>query len=351
MRALLVTASAALAILALPVGIVAAGDEKGDEKKGARAKNARRRPHERAVRLFKSLDKNGDGILGAEEIPADRRAFFDRLVKVADADKNGKLSQAEFAKGLTTSQRAPGRRGEGGRRPQARQAFDPKRFVQRVDKNGDGKVTLEEVPEQARGYVRRLIKNADKDGDGAVTADELAKVRPAQGQRPRRPGQPQARAASPAMAVFRLLDTDGDGQLSKQEVNRLVKLVKSADKNKDGNISRQELTAAMTRKAPTNEKGKRKRGPGKTAAGKAGGANVAARTLRRLDKNGDSVISREEAKGRLAKRFDQVDANADGKLDEGELTNALGRAAGKGGKKSPDKKKGTKKEKPQTKSF
>ena len=46
--------------------------------------------------LFKRLDTNGDGKLTASEIPAEHRKFFERLLRLGDADKNGELTREEF---------------------------------------------------------------------------------------------------------------------------------------------------------------------------------------------------------------------------------------------------------------
>ncbi len=46
--------------------------------------------------LFKKLDTNGDGKLTASEIPAEHRKFFERLLRLGDADKNGELTREEF---------------------------------------------------------------------------------------------------------------------------------------------------------------------------------------------------------------------------------------------------------------
>jgi len=59
-----------------------------------------------------------------------------------------------------------------------------------MDKNGDGKLTKDEVPER----MQRLIERADSNGDGAVDKQELLKAfsrfrarRPGQGRPQRRP--------------------------------------------------------------------------------------------------------------------------------------------------------------------
>ncbi len=51
--------------------------------------------------VFKRLDANGDGKLRADEVPADKRAFFDRALRSGDADGDGALNAAEFARAFS----------------------------------------------------------------------------------------------------------------------------------------------------------------------------------------------------------------------------------------------------------
>jgi len=51
-------------------------------------------------------------------------------------------------------------------------------MFQRFDKNGDGKLQMDEMPEQ----MRPMLKMADKNGDGAVDRDELTALRDKMGQ-------------------------------------------------------------------------------------------------------------------------------------------------------------------------
>lgn len=66
------------------------------------------------------------------------------------------------------------------------------------------------------------------------------------------------------------------------------------------------------------------------------------------DRNADGSISKDEASGMkdLSGRFDDLDANRDGKLDQGEFAKfeASGSASGKSSGSSGDKKKGGKEE-------
>ncbi|MEG0182310.1 MAG: EF-hand domain-containing protein [Stenotrophomonas sp.] len=98
------------------------------------------------------------------------------------------------------------------------------------------------------------------------------------------------------------LDTNGDGVIDRAEAAKAPRLAAqfdTLDKNKDGNLSRDEL--------PRWHGKRHGRGPGGREE-----------MMAKLDTNKDGRISREEAKAdpRLAARFDQMDVNKDGYLDK-----------------------------------
>ena len=106
---------------------------------------------------------------------------------------------------------------------------------------------------------------------------------------------------------FKKADADGNGTLSRAEVEkampRLAAKFDSIDTDKDGQLSRGELQA--WKKAHKGERHAK-----------------AAERFRHADTDGDGAISRVEAEKnapRLAKKFDQIDTNKDGKLTEDEL--------------------------------
>jgi Ca2+-binding EF-hand superfamily protein len=100
-------------------------------------------------------------------------------------------------------------------------------------------------------------------------------------------------------------DTNGDGMISREEANaglpQLAKHFDRIDTDKNGLITMREFEAAM--------KGLHRRHHDAMA---------------HLDKDGDGVISREEAQAapRLAKHFDEIDTNKDGFLSKDELAAA-----------------------------
>ena len=94
---------------------------------------------------FENADKNKDGALTKDEVPAQRW----RRLQNADANKDGKVTKDELTAAFKN-------------RGQAR--------FQNADKNKDGALTKDEVP--AERWQR--LQNADANKDGKVTKDELA---------------------------------------------------------------------------------------------------------------------------------------------------------------------------------
>ncbi|MCU0690154.1 MAG: EF-hand domain-containing protein [Polyangiaceae bacterium] len=117
------------------------------------------------------------------------------------------------------------------------------------------------------------------------------------------------------MAMFAQADRDGDGKLTREEAQSAAgRRFKSADKNGDGTLDDQELSALRAR--------------GMGAPGK--GPRDASR-FRQMDKNGDGTLSKDEVPGFLADRFDDIDADHDGKVTHDELRAAhVGKGPGGG---------------------
>ena len=109
-------------------------------------------------------------------------------------------------------------------------------------------------------------------------------------------------------------DANGDGKLSRQEVLRMPRLARHfevIDANHDGAISSEEVRAWRVML--------RSRNRAKSGLATTRGADE---ILRRADRNGDGSLSRNElsqALPRLARRFEQIDANGDGLVTRGEL--------------------------------
>lgn len=291
---------------------------------------------------FARLDTNKDGVLEASEVPQGGQRLFERLLRTADKNKDGKLSLEEFVAGTKdqppAAEERPAPR-EGQPRPDAARAAE---IFNQIDANKDGKVTENEVPEDKREIFRRMLERLDDDGDKALTKEQFLRAITifAQGGRPEpgrpEPGRPEARPEgrpegarpdaprpegrpdAPRFApggghpLMALLDVDHDGKISASEIADAPKLLATLDKNKDGEITPDELRPA---------------GVGRVPGGGAGEADRGAylqRMLREADKNGDGKLSKEEAPPQIRVNFDRLDANSDGQIDDAELRQLLG---------------------------
>ena len=155
-------------------------------------------------------------------------------------------------------------------------ADETPKFIQRFDKDGDGRVSSEEFPTR--------FQLMDVNGDGFIDAEEAAT--------PHRRGKPHG---GRRLARF---DTDGDGQLSLEEFPGPDDRFAEMDTDGDQFLSKAEMAV-----------GKRRGGPA------------------RDDKDGDGRVSKEEFSG-PAEMFDRLDTNGDGYIDGGETRCGRG---GRGG--------------------
>ena len=120
-----------------------------------------------------------------------------------------------------------------------------------------------------------------------------------------------ARAAKPAHhGGFKAIDTNGDGQISRDEAKGHAWLEKNFDQidtNHDGQLSKEELAA--WRKAHKGE-------------ARAKMEERFDAKFKAADKDNDGSLTMDEMQAgmpRLAKNFDQIDANHDGKVTEDEI--------------------------------
>ncbi|MCA9241137.1 MAG: hypothetical protein KDA37_13095 [Planctomycetales bacterium] len=317
--------------------------------------------------LFGRLDANGDALVEAAEVPAEHQRLFARLVRLADSDSDGRLTPEEFAAGLRPS--TPPKPIAAADLPDAARRTKPLRLLLlKLDTDRDAFLTRDEAPTELSQAFEQLAAACDNDKNGEIAFRELVqnnqqavraaqrvarqqrwnvdaelrKVERAQGgaaARFDRPPSPRAVLGNEKRldSLFKTLDNDSDGALTLAELPEeargpLDRLLTRADRDNDGRITRQEfrnageqLSRAMSLVDRPDGANKPTPGGAKEGAKDArnqpadGSERIVQQMLRRLDRNGDQQISRDEARGPLARRFDRADSNGDGRIDQREL--------------------------------
>lgn len=320
-----------------------------------------------AKALFVQLDANGDGTLGADEVPDDKKSLFDRLVRLGDGNADGKLSADEFAVGLAGGESktaAPADAGDAKSKPaKARPGRPgkaarpvPGRFLAQLDKNGDGKISPDEVPEERRENFLRLVARLDKDGDGALSKAEMPTGGPAQ------PASLQRDGAQAAAAMFKRMDANGDGKVTADEVpeerrEQVARMIRRADKDGDGALSQAEFAAVAKQRAEAVKMRTEKPGaePGKKPAAAAATGKkknkpgqvqtMPASLFRAVDKDRDGTLSGDEISG-ASDAIKSLDKNGDGSVTAKEIARGAKPAKGKKSAGAKNKKQDGKKPEP-----
>jgi Ca2+-binding EF-hand superfamily protein len=115
----------------------------------------------------------------------------------------------------------------------ASDAADTKAKMQKIDTDGDGKISRAEA--SSHKMLAKYFDEIDTNKDGFLSRDEL-----------------KAHHAKKARAKFNAIDKDQDGRISRAEADaKAPKIAKNFDRidtNKDGYISQDELAAVGERR-------------------------------------------------------------------------------------------------------
>ncbi len=163
-----------------------------------------------STEIFKNLDKNNDGILVADEIGEEQTRFFERLIRTGDANEDGKLSLGEYESTVNTEDKpvtGGGPQGPGDRP-------NPGEMFSRMDKNKDGKLTRDELPEPLKERMGAMF---DRLGKEELTQEDMARAF-AQMNRGNQPpgGRPEGDAQT--LDFLKRMDANKDGKLSRDEI-------------------------------------------------------------------------------------------------------------------------------------
>ncbi|MCH2210027.1 MAG: hypothetical protein MK110_01905 [Fuerstiella sp.] len=208
--------------------------------------------------LFEVLDRNHDGVIVSGEVAEPQRVWFARALRVADNNGDARLTSQELNQALTDPQP---RKTPAGRQRSQRQRLNP----ERLDRNRDGLITLNEVPAPGKKRFKKLLKRT---GKNAISVKDF----------------------------FQMTERGGKSKTMRKDP-------------KDSRIRDSEMKGTRKQKDRLTKKQR-----------KDGRRSVPLERFRRFDKNQDGRISRNEAPDRLKTRFDRIDADGDGELTEKELT-------------------------------
>jgi Ca2+-binding EF-hand superfamily protein/mono/diheme cytochrome c family protein len=181
----------------------------------------------------------------------------------------------------------------------------PGGVFQRFDKNSDGKVTTDELPNQ------QAFARFDTNKDGAITLEEYNAVTGGTTPKPATPTTPTKPAETPTVpadAVFSGYDKNSDNKVTKDELANETAFQRY-DLDKDGAISLAEYNKVSGKTAPTTP----------TTPGADGGVMAAQieNMIKAVDKNADGQITKDEAGD--APWFTRLDQDANGIISAEEL--------------------------------
>jgi Ca2+-binding EF-hand superfamily protein len=209
----------------------------------------------RSFPLLAALDSDRDGVISAAEIGGAAAAL-----RTLDLNHDGKLSFQECGLGRASD-------------AVLKLWDDTVKSLMAFDKNGDGKLEKEELPERMQGVFER----GDADKDGVLTQSEIENLVEADYRRKNANTEQDPdwifRSAMVSMRlvpVLGVLDANHDGQISAAELEGAAAALAALDKNHDGTLTEEEVRPdAVT--------------------------GILARAFVAFDTNGDFRISMEEA--------------------------------------------------------
>jgi Ca2+-binding EF-hand superfamily protein len=172
------------------------------------------------------------------------------------------------------------------KKAKGRPLVDVDAFIAEYDRDKDGSLSKDEMPDWLHSNFARL----DANKDGKISKDELSKGTAYLQQRRR-----------PSDVVIVLIEMSDCDEGCAEEIQRAYEFLYKLDKNKDGKLDADEVKAGRERA-------------------------FAERTdslIKRLDADKDGKISKKEARGLVKDHFDQLDKNKDGSLDRDELLAAV----------------------------
>lgn len=240
--------------------------------------------------LFERLDRNKDGAVQLSELPPELQSrlkpLFDRL---------GKTQITEEELRSVSDRPATGGTGSG------REAY-----FATLDANGDGRLSVEEVPEAAKALVAALLDRVGKKRTDALTKDEYVRLVKMGG------GSANDSPKPAGPGLMQTLDVNRDGKLTRQELAAAVAKFDLLDADESGDLDARELLGAADTEAVTDD-GENDR--------------LVERIFDDLDTDDDGFVDVKEARAegveRLAENFERIDTSEDGRIDLAEFKKSI----------------------------
>ncbi len=193
---------------------------------------------------------------------------------------------------------------------------NPAQRFKQLDKNGDGYITQDEIPQERKEFFKRLLSRWDKNGDGKLSQEEFLAAASRRGgprgQRPGeqdRPGPRQPAQLRPVVPpVFRLLDANGDGKITREELAKAVDRLMQLDRNGDGVLTPDEFMPRFRGRGFAGRPGRRPMNP-----------EAVINRIMQFDRNGDGKLTKDEVPERAQRFIFRADLNQDGVVEREEL--------------------------------
>lgn len=287
----------------------------------------------KAAKIFQQLDKNSDGSISADEVPGDKSRFFDILLRTGDQNKDGKLTRSEFDSSLKQDRHNFAAENDRRNRSTPQMA---ERFLNRLDRNGDKKISKDELPEGFRERMEPLFQRLNTD---EISIEQMKRMgsRFSAGTR-----RPEMNSEQRDERFFSFLDTNKDGKLTIDEAPErsrpmIQRLLDRSRKGTEGSITKAEFMETFaklrSRQRPGREeqdrtgKGEEDRSmkrpempsrPEVRNAVRFYGRPFVPAFVKALDTNDDGELDQSEL-SQAASQLEKLDRNANGSLDLREM--------------------------------